>query len=105
MPNGRSGGFPIETADSKELIQAVPDDTVVGQMVVVNSPIRTAKTEEVVHDHRGIVACDPIGALARLQLSRASAMSGDRSKATSADKDFLALWKYADPDIPILKEA
>jgi DNA-binding winged helix-turn-helix (wHTH) protein/tetratricopeptide (TPR) repeat protein len=63
-----------------------------------------AEFEKIV-DHRGIVACDPIGALARLQLGRASAMSGDRSKATSAYKDFLALWKYADPDIPILKQA
>jgi DNA-binding winged helix-turn-helix (wHTH) protein/tetratricopeptide (TPR) repeat protein len=60
---------------------------------------------EKILDHRGIVVCDPIGALARLQLGRASAMSGDRSKATSAYKDFLALWKYADPDIPILKQA
>ena len=60
---------------------------------------------EKILDHPGIVVCDPIGALARLQLGRASAMSGDRSKATSAYKDFLALWKYADPDIPILKQA
>jgi DNA-binding winged helix-turn-helix (wHTH) protein/tetratricopeptide (TPR) repeat protein len=60
---------------------------------------------EKILDHRGIVVCDPIGALARLQLGRASAMSGDRSKATSAYKDFLALWKYADADIPILKQA
>jgi predicted Zn-dependent protease len=60
---------------------------------------------EKILDHRGIVACDPIGAVARLQLGRASAMSADRSKATSAYKDFLALWKYADPDIPILKHA
>jgi Tfp pilus assembly protein PilF len=60
---------------------------------------------EKILDHRGIVVCDPIGALARLQLGRASAMSGDRSKATSAYKDFLALLKYADADIPILKQA
>lgn len=65
-----------------------------------------AATEfEKILDHRGIVACDPIGAVARLQLGRASAISGDRSKATFAYKDFLALWKYADPDIPILKRA
>jgi eukaryotic-like serine/threonine-protein kinase len=56
-------------------------------------------------DHRGIVLSDPIGALAHLQLGRAYALSGDRSKARSAYKDFLALWKYADPDIPILKQA
>ncbi|MGB9434317.1 MAG: winged helix-turn-helix domain-containing protein [Candidatus Acidiferrum sp.] len=55
--------------------------------------------------HRGIVLCDPIGALAHWQLGRAYAMSGDRSKATSAYNNFLTLWKNADPDIPVLKRA
>jgi hypothetical protein len=48
---------------------------------------------------------EPIGALAHLQLGRASAMAGDTAKAKSAYQDFLTLWKDADPDIPILKEA
>jgi eukaryotic-like serine/threonine-protein kinase len=56
-------------------------------------------------DHRGIVVSDPIGALARLQLGRALAMSGDKTKAKSAYQDFLTLWKDPDPDIPILKQA
>jgi len=56
-------------------------------------------------DHRGIVLSDPIGALARLQLGRAYALSGDRSKARSAYQDFLTLWKNADPDILILQQA
>ncbi|MGA8309907.1 MAG: serine/threonine-protein kinase, partial [Terriglobales bacterium] len=56
-------------------------------------------------DHRGIVISDPIGALARLQLGRAYALSGDKSKAKTAYQDFFALWKDADPDIPILREA
>ncbi len=56
-------------------------------------------------DHRGIVASDPIGALARLKLGRAFAMSGDKTKARAAYHDFLSLWKDADPDIPILKQA
>ena len=56
-------------------------------------------------NHRGVVICDPIGALARLQLGRAYAMSGDKTKAKSAYQDFLTLWKDADPDIPILKRA
>jgi eukaryotic-like serine/threonine-protein kinase len=56
-------------------------------------------------DHRGIVANKPIGALAHLQLGRAFAMSGETSKAKSAYEDFLTLWKDADPDIPILKQA
>jgi tetratricopeptide (TPR) repeat protein len=56
-------------------------------------------------DHRGIVVSDPVGALAQLQLGRALAFSGDRIKAQSAYKDFLTLWKDADRDIPILKQA
>ena len=48
---------------------------------------------------------DPIGALAHLQLGRAYALSGDRSKARSAYQDFFTLWKDADSDIPVLKEA
>ena len=56
-------------------------------------------------DHRGIVLADPIGALARLQLGRAFVLSGDKAKAKTAYQDFLILWKDADPDIPILKQA
>ena len=56
-------------------------------------------------DHRGIVLCDPVGALAHMQLGRAYALAGDKVKAKSAYHDFLALWKDADPDIPILKRA
>jgi hypothetical protein len=56
-------------------------------------------------DHPGIVVNEPIGALAHLGLGRAYALSGDKAKAAAAYQDFLALWKDADPDIPILKEA
>jgi len=56
-------------------------------------------------DHRGIVVSDPIGALAHLQLGRAYALSGDKTKARSSYEDSLKLWKDADPDIPILKQA
>ena len=55
--------------------------------------------------HRGIVGSDPIGAVARLQLGRAYALSGDNTKAKTAYQDFLTLWKDADSDIPILKQA
>jgi len=56
-------------------------------------------------DHQGIVICDPVGALAHVQLGRAYALSGDKTKAKSAYRDFLTLWKDADPDIPIVKQA
>ena len=47
----------------------------------------------------------PIGALAHLQLGRAYAMQGDTAKARAAYQDSLTLWKDADPDISILKQA
>ena len=56
-------------------------------------------------DHRGIVVSDTIGAVARLQLGRALALSGEKTKARAAYQDFLTLWKNADPDIPIFKQA
>jgi len=56
-------------------------------------------------DHRGIVLADPIGALAHLQLARACVASGNMVRAKNAYQDFLTLWKDADPDIPILKQA
>jgi tetratricopeptide (TPR) repeat protein len=56
-------------------------------------------------DHRGLVVTFPWGALARLGLARAYALQGDTAKARAAYQDFLGLWKDADPDIPILKEA
>ena len=56
-------------------------------------------------DHRGVVTNFPLGALARLGLGRGYAMEGDKAKAKAAYQDFLTLWKDADPDIPILKQA
>lgn len=56
-------------------------------------------------DHRGIVLNEPIGALAHLQLGRAYVMTGDTAKARAAYRDFLTLWKEADADIPVLKQA
>jgi tetratricopeptide (TPR) repeat protein len=56
-------------------------------------------------DHRGVALNFPWGALARLGLARAYALQGDTAKTRAAYQDFLTLWKDADPDIPILKEA
>jgi eukaryotic-like serine/threonine-protein kinase len=56
-------------------------------------------------DHRGIVALDPIGALAHWRLGRVFALSGDKTKAKAAYEAFLSLWKDADLDVPILKSA
>jgi len=53
-------------------------------------------------DHPGIVINQPIGSLAHLELGRAYALSGDNVKARASYQNFLALWKDADPDVPIL---
>ena len=55
--------------------------------------------------HRGIVRSCVTGPLAGLGLARSYAMQGDTVKAKGAYQDFLTLWKDADHDIPILKEA
>jgi tetratricopeptide (TPR) repeat protein len=56
-------------------------------------------------DHRGIVLNFPLGALAHVGLARAYALAGDAAKAKAAYQDFFALWKDADPDIPVLQQA
>ena len=77
-----------------------------GQTYLATHRGREAVTEfQKIIDHRGIVGCDPIGALAFLQLGRAYQLSGDKLKAGSAYREFLLLWKDADPDTPILKQA
>jgi tetratricopeptide (TPR) repeat protein len=56
-------------------------------------------------DHRGVSPTSPVYALAFLGLARAYALRRDTAKARAAYQQFLALWKDADPDIPILKQA
>ena len=56
-------------------------------------------------DHQGVSAWDITYALARLNLGRAYVLQGDKAKARTAYQDFLARWKDADPDLPVLKEA
>jgi eukaryotic-like serine/threonine-protein kinase len=56
-------------------------------------------------DHHSIVTNSPVGALAHFGLARAYVLRGDAVKAHAAYQDFLTLWKDADPDIPVLKEA
>ncbi|MBZ5543020.1 MAG: hypothetical protein LAO07_04990, partial [Acidobacteriia bacterium] len=56
-------------------------------------------------DHRGVDALSPLYPLAQLGLARAAALSGDTATSRKAYQDFLALWRDADPDIPIYREA
>jgi len=65
-------------------------------------------------DHKGVLGLaprdfTPVGyslySLAHLGLAQAAAISGDTARSRKAYEDFLALWKDADPDIPILRRA
>jgi tetratricopeptide (TPR) repeat protein len=73
-------------------------------MAMHQYPEASAEFQKIL-DHRGIVGLDPIGALAHLQIGRVFALSGDKTKAKRAYDAFLALWKDADPGIPVLKQA
>jgi tetratricopeptide (TPR) repeat protein len=105
----------LESASAYELGQPGPDAQAFGTLYPVyirgeaylqqRQGQRAAAEFQKLINHRGIVANFVLGALAHLQLGRAYAMSGDTVKALAAYKDFLTLWKDADPDIPILKQA
>jgi hypothetical protein len=56
-------------------------------------------------DHPGVVGNQAIGALAHLGLARSYALDGDTPKARAAYVEFLTLWKDADADVRLLKEA
>jgi eukaryotic-like serine/threonine-protein kinase len=53
-------------------------------------------------DHPGVIVNFPLSALSHLGMGRARFLSGDSVGARTAYQDFFALWKSADPDIPIL---
>jgi eukaryotic-like serine/threonine-protein kinase len=69
-----------------------------------NGPAAIAEFQNIL-DHPGIALNQAIAALAHLQLGRAQALAGDKDKARAAYQEFLNLWKDADPEIPILKQA
>jgi eukaryotic-like serine/threonine-protein kinase len=71
----------------------------------LHQPEKAAAEFQKLLDHPGCVMNFPLGALAHLQLGRAQALSGDTTKAKAAYHDFFNVWKDADRDVPILKEA
>jgi tetratricopeptide (TPR) repeat protein len=70
-----------------------------------NKPKEAASEFRKILDHRGIVVSDPIAVLSHLQLGRAYALMEDKAQARSAYQHFFNLWKDADPDIPLMKQA
>jgi eukaryotic-like serine/threonine-protein kinase len=71
----------------------------------VRKPRDAASEFKAILEHRGVTLLDPTWKLSQLGLARAYALQGDSAQAKTAYQDFFALWKDADPDIPILKEA
>jgi tetratricopeptide (TPR) repeat protein len=73
--------------------------------LAANQPAQAAAEFQRILDRRHIVLVDPVDAIARLQLARAFALSGDTAKAKSAYDELLTLWKNADTGIPIVEQA
>jgi eukaryotic-like serine/threonine-protein kinase len=71
----------------------------------VHDSAKAAAEYQRILDHRGVDPTNPLYTLARIGLARAYALQGDTTKARTAYQDFLALWKDADPNIPILQQA
>jgi eukaryotic-like serine/threonine-protein kinase len=67
--------------------------------------VQAAVEFQKVLDHKGVTGNTPYAALARLGSGRAFALAGDNARSRTAYQDFFALWKDADPDIPVLKAA
>ena len=77
-----------------------------GEAYLIAHRGREAETEfQKIIDHRGVVGTLPIGAVAHLGLARAYKLQNDTLKTRTAYQEFLMLWKYADPDAPILVSA
>ena len=103
----------LKVAGTIELSSATPDLTIflcpvylrAEAYLMLHDGNRAAAEFQKFIDHRGVVMNFPWGALARLGLARAYALQGDTAKARTAYRDFLTLWKDADPDIPLLKQA
>ena len=55
-------------------------------------------------DLKNIINVDPVMPLAKPGLARAYVMADDKARARVAYQDFLALWKDADPNVPLLRE-
>jgi tetratricopeptide (TPR) repeat protein len=67
--------------------------------------LEAAREYQKLLDHRGIMIGDPVSALAGYGLAQSYALSGDASNARNQYKEFLTLWKDADPDLPVLQKA
>ena len=118
LNRGESGNVPELLRPSDAYEQAIPGITFFGffgglypayvrgeAFLAMHRGEEAAVEFQKLIDHPGVVFSDPIGAIARLQLARSYALSGDRVKAKTAYRDFLALWRAADPEASLLLQA
>jgi tetratricopeptide (TPR) repeat protein len=95
-----------QTGTPRLLIGAMYPVYVRGEALLVEGRGAEAAQEfQKILNHRGVVASDPVGALARLELGRAYRLSGNSAKAKAAYEDFFTLWKDADANVPVLMAA
>ena len=97
-------GLAERALDARAVVLAESTDALDDARQVARLYEAAAEFQKII-DHPGIIVSDPIGAMARLYLGRAWSLAGDKMKAKTAYQEFLSLWKDADPDIPILKQA
>ena len=102
-----SPSLPTETAITDEFsVSSLYPAYVRGQAYLLSGDGKAAATEfQKLIGHPGLVLNTPLAALARLQLARAYAVSGESSKALGSYREFMALWKNADRDTPVLVKA
>ena len=105
--NAGAGSAEVEVADAtfaREFNESLVHQVVTAYLAAGRGAEAVAEFTKIL-THRGIVLNETIGALAHLQIARAYTVAGDRPRAKASYQDFLALWKDADADIPILKDA
>jgi tetratricopeptide (TPR) repeat protein len=97
---------PYELGAARDFCGALHPVYVRGEVhLAVGNGAEAAREFQKILDHRGVVGSEPIGALAQLQIGRAWALAGETGKAKKAYEDFVAVWKEADSEIPILNRA
>ena len=96
----------LEAAKRYEAVAEFWPQTLRGQAYLRQRAGTEARAEfQNILDHRGYAPLSALYPLAHLGLARAAAMTGDAATARTAYQNFLALWKDADPDLPVLQEA
>jgi tetratricopeptide (TPR) repeat protein len=105
----------LQSASSYELATPLPQFEVGGSLypvfvrgqayLLLHQGTEAVREFQKFLDQRGVAVNCPLAALARLQLARAYLLAGDSKRAREGYRDLLVLWKDADPDLPVLKQA